>query len=84
MALKPIKKSSVSKVKGNSTLVHSNKHQRFKLDVQGKYCLLGPNDDYSLVLETYSEILGYEVTDITKLSRKEAVTILQRIGGKLI
>lgn len=84
MAFINISKKSVSKLRANSSPIHSNKHQRFKLDVQGKYCLLGPNDDYALVLKTYSEILGYPVVDITKLTRKEAVTILQRIGGKLI
>lgn len=63
---------------------HTTKHQRFKLDVEGKYGLLGPTDSYQDLLEIYSEILEKEVKDIHKLTRVEVNKIIKEIGYKLI
>ena len=85
MAIEFIARSSLvsNPAKDPTNQAKSNKHQRFKLDVEGKYHLLGPSDSYQDLLGLYGDILGKEVKDISKLSYMEVCIILNQVGGKL-
>ena len=85
MSLIFIRKSSLSPLSrfDKSKPKATTKHTRFKLDVEGKYRLLGPSHTYPNLLSIYSDIIGRDISKISEITRREASIIMKEIGYKL-